>query len=373
MCGILYVKRDTANANKTVIKRYHKQRLRGISGFGYITIDKGKVSNLRRFEYENDMVKAIKQEESNEILFHHRTPTSTPNISETNHPILVENEMLDKKYYVIHNGIISNDLELKKEHEELGFKYTTEMSEETVYKTIDREIVSESTVKFNDSEVFAIDLALFLEGKSKKIKSKGSIAFICLETDKKDNIQKIHYGHNDKNPLVIEKSDGMLILKSEGKGEDTEIDTLYSLNYTSNELIEREVNIGDDYRWSKPVDNYDGYNGKRKQIGFTGMDDYRDDDEIEKYYNDKYNNGDKVEFRTEYVDELYERYQELEESQINIKADLDVLKLQIESGVYKDQEEADEWLEEMNVELEDVIDEMKDINYRIVERESTKE
>ncbi len=367
MCGIVYVKREDAYAQKTVVKRFNKQRSRGLMGFGYITVEKGKVEHLKRFETEKEMIKSIKQETAKEILFHHRTPTSTPNISETNHPILVENNLLEHKYYVIHNGMIGNDLELQSKHADLGFEYTTEMTEDSVYKTKKREIVQTSSVVFNDSEVFAIDLALYLEGLNDKIESMGSIAFICIETDKKDNILKIHYGRNEKNPLVIEEARDMFILKSEGGGTSIKEDVLYSYDYNGKTLIEKEVNIGDNYRFEKKCD-YGNESGMRRRAGYS---DYDYDHEMEQYYpmEDRSKNESNQELGIiEFVDELYERYQVLEGDKIDRNADINVLKLQISDNNFRDNDEeiySNELLEELEVEYEDIIDEMTDINSRI--------
>lgn len=262
MCGIIYVKRgNKSQAKKTVIKRFNNQRARGTKGFGYIPVKDGKVTEVKRFELEADMLKELQKENTDEILFHHRYPTSTPNYKEVAHPISVESDLLKKNYYVIHNGMISNDVYLRKEHEEQGFEYTTKIVKEESYTIQGETTVTTQEDFYNDSEVFAIDLALYLEKKQDKIKARGSIAFICFETDKEGNIEYIHYGHNSSNPLVLEENKGMFVLKSVGHGKQIEQDVIVSVNYKTKEVTENNVNIGS-YQRQPAGFNTNQYSGR---------------------------------------------------------------------------------------------------------------
>jgi hypothetical protein len=68
----------------------------------------------------------------------------------------VSNKMLKFDYYVVHNGMISNDEELKKEHEKLGFAYTTKCMEyqSKFYNKFFIKCLSlNSLFKFSDSEL----------------------------------------------------------------------------------------------------------------------------------------------------------------------------------------------------------------------------
>ena len=138
-----------------------------LSVLGFVAVQNGNVIGYERTEYWNDMESQLLRfkDTANEILFHHRCPTSTPNISEMAHPILVDNPLLKSKYYLIHNGIISNEDEKKKEHNARGFIYTTEAVEQQVYQFAGgNSVMYEKESCFNDSETLAVEFALWNEG-----------------------------------------------------------------------------------------------------------------------------------------------------------------------------------------------------------------
>lgn len=244
MCGLIFAqRRDNHPVGKAVLKRYYKQRERGKEGFGFLTIDKGKISGIHRFEKEADATEALGASQSSNILFHHRIPTSTPNYKDMTHPIVVKNKMLDKDYYVIHNGVLQNEDELKAKHEAMGFVYTTAMREISIVETISgrTEHIKEM---YNDSEAMAIELALYLDGKQTTIDCRGTVAFICVEADKKDNVLNIHYGNNGMNPLVIEDNRDLLFIKSTGDGIKVDSNELLTINYITGEKTFKVVDIG---------------------------------------------------------------------------------------------------------------------------------
>lgn len=329
MCGILYVKRKSKEkASRTLVKRFHHQSHRGKQGFGYISINKGKIKNLFRFEEEKDLLESLRDETSDEILMHHRFPTSTPNIAEVAHPISVKNKSLKSNYYVIHNGVLQNEDELKLKHEELGFNYTTFVVKRETLEINKKQIVTKEETFFNDSESFAIDLALFLEGKQKDIESIGTISFICLETDKKNNIKNIHYGHNTGNPLVLEENENMFVLKSEGNGKKLESDILMTLDYKTGKIVENNIDIGSLYKTGFNASGSGEYsNWGRKHTsdqkmlpkpsaGYgnsTRVLDYEYDD---KYYEEAYTDS--------YKESLETKLEELEIKRAETRADIQV-------------------------------------------------
>lgn len=249
MCGLLYAKRrDNRSVVKSLLKRFEHQKGRGTQGFGYIVIKNGIVVDTKRTKYEYHIKEFLNKEDgASEILFHHRFPTSTENLAEVTHPIVVNNSLLDHNYYVIHNGVLTNEDELKDEYVKMGFSYTTDIVKKTTTTIAGVLTSEEETVGYNDSESFAIDLALYLDGKKSTIDSMGSTAFICLQTDKEDRVEKIHYGRNDGNPLVVEDNNDLFVIKSTGSGKDIAEDTLYSIDYRSGETIETKVKVGK--RW----------------------------------------------------------------------------------------------------------------------------
>lgn len=244
MCGIIFGRReDKMPIGKAILKRYQKQKQRGMEGFGFITIDKGKISGIHRFEKELEAINALNDSTSSDILFHHRTPTSTPNYKDMTHPIVVKNDLLDKNYYVVHNGVIQNEDDLKLKHEKMGFKYTTQMTETHIIKTISG-TTQMTYEQFNDSESLSIEVALYLDGKQESIDAEGTIAFVCIETDKKGVVLNLHYGRNFGNPLFIEDNNDLFFLKSIGDGNKLQEDEIITINYITGKATSRLVAVG---------------------------------------------------------------------------------------------------------------------------------
>ena len=229
MCGILYTHRkDKHPAGKSLLKRYNKQKTRGQRGFGFIGIENGYVKKVFRCENPSDFEKALGECKSSTILAHHRLPTSTPNIVDATHPIHVSNKELEHDYYVVHNGVLTNEKELKEKHEMLGYVYTTLITTTEIVKSRSSEQKTE-TVKFNDSEALAIEVARYLDGKSDKMDFVGNASIIVFETTKKGKLLYVHYGRNTGNPMVVENNNDLFYLKSEGHGESLDPHVLVSI------------------------------------------------------------------------------------------------------------------------------------------------
>lgn len=222
MCGIIYLRRkDGMPAYKAVLKRYYKQRSRGMEGYGYVAIKDNKIVSYQRAEEERDIIALLSLEDAPEILFHHRFPTSTPNIEECAHPILVDNAKLDHTYFVAHNGVMHDVDRLKEEHEKLGFKYNTEVASFVETFTGKRYLVG---TKWNDSETLAIEVALMLDGKKRSIETTGAAAVIGLKVSKEGDILERFFFRNSSNPLLFHEDGTLTVLSSEGNG--TKVDTL---------------------------------------------------------------------------------------------------------------------------------------------------
>lgn len=282
MCGLVMVKRkDKQSVVRPLIKRYEQQKHRGTSGYGFVAVKDGKLIGYERAKHYEEIEKLLKKyDKADEIMFHHRIPTSTPNLAECAHPIKVSNpKLLKHDYYLVHNGVISNDTMLKKKHEELGFKYTTEIQEYKTFKTAGKTYYEKtaSAIQFNDSETLAIEFALFNEGLEDTVSCYGSQAFICYEVDRDTNdIIALHYGHNTGNPLKITNKHGMFVLSSESKdGEDVEVMKVCSINSKS-----KEANV-------RPFTGYCATSPRKyEQVNHshgwpTHADYYRDDDRDE--------------------------------------------------------------------------------------------
>lgn len=222
MCGIVYSKLfHTGTVNNKVLKRYMAQRSRGIDGFGFYLPQTDRLVHNTK---EGRIKRLVKRYPASEILFHHRYPTSTDNVRSSCHPFSTKNNF-KHNYIGVHNGILSNDDDLKKAHYKLGYRY-----------------VSDDGQRYNDSEALLYDIALYLEGKQDKLNATGSIAFIVIQR-KNGKPSNLYFGRNFGSPLVMQKNKHGITLSSEGSGELIDTDTLYRFNYRSKKLHISELEI----------------------------------------------------------------------------------------------------------------------------------
>lgn len=206
MCGLVGIfSKKNKHAGRMVIDKYNNQKNRGQSGFGYVAIDDGHIVSVKRAKEEKEMLSLLNKEEARFILFHHRQPTSTSNTLGTTHPIFIQNKELQYDYYVAHNGIINNHLLLKKRHEELGYKYTTEHTLDTIVRYSDGRVEHSEAgqvVKSNDSEALAIEFARHIEGLSPRIGAVGSVALWAVQVEKGGTkVVSVFFGKNYGRPL----------------------------------------------------------------------------------------------------------------------------------------------------------------------------
>lgn len=220
MCGLVYVRRkDGKPANRSVRKRYFKQKHRGSSGFGYVAIKDNQVVSYKRAPNEHEIMEMMRKETAPEILFHHRFPTSTPNMEEQAHPLFVDGGGLEHQYLVAHNGVIRNPTTRKIAHEALGFKYLTELK--PYLETVGKKLYHFGNATFNDSESIAVDTALALEGKVKNIDAEGAAAVIGFTLDDHKVVDRFFY-RNKGNPLIYHDDHVMTTLTSLGSGKEVE-------------------------------------------------------------------------------------------------------------------------------------------------------
>lgn len=233
MCGIILGISQKEKVNTFVIDQLQDQLSRGKKGFGIVFIDKENNIEIRRATHITKTLLDLYTKKSNIILLHHRFPTSTDNKMIQTHPIEINEGNLKYKYLIVHNGIISNDDELKEKHEKLGFTYQTEYTEIT--GTYEK-------VKFNDSEAAAIEIARLLDGQETELELNGSVAFIAIKINKETKkAMSIYYGRNDGNPLKLAKSRGTMTLSSEGKGEEVKPFMLYNLDIKTLKLKKQKL------------------------------------------------------------------------------------------------------------------------------------
>lgn len=219
MCGIVYAQDFKGKpVNEQVFDQYAKQKHRGKEGFG---IYDGE--HIVKTPTEAKIVDWLAKKDSSLILFHHRYPTSTANTKQTAHPFSTKGYFGDNEYILVHNGHIHNAYSLKYEHEKLGIKYSG----------LDGEF------KFNDSEALLWDFALYQEGQIDKPKAYGNIAFICVKKYK-GKLDKLYFGRNN-NPLHMHKDKGGLLLSSEGKGDNIDAGKLYTFEYGTKNLTQKDL------------------------------------------------------------------------------------------------------------------------------------
>jgi len=180
--------------------------------------------NIERATGQIKSIIDLKMNNSKQIIFHHRMPSSSKNKISQTHPILIESGDLKYKYYIIHNGVIRNSDEIKEiQEKDFGYTYSTE-------KKVGKDYYGKDEIMYNDSETLGYEIARFIESDSKKIKAIGSAAFIMTQVDKKtDKVIKIFYGRNEGNPLHLSGDPKKnIFLSSEGPGDNIKEDSLYS-------------------------------------------------------------------------------------------------------------------------------------------------
>lgn len=221
MCGIIAAVnygQNQVNANEAIVNQFEDQCERGEKGFGIICLDAKRVPTVYRATEKVKFLLDLYLRPSQIIIAHHRMPTSSENKLSQTHPIVTTRPNWQHLYYTIHNGVISNDDELKKAHEQAGFKYTTEY------------VKWKDTVAFNDTEAVAIEFARYLEGETKAITLGGSAALVILQVDKKTNTATKLFAWRNSNPLHLAATRGKIFLSSTGPGDNIAEDVLFTLD-----------------------------------------------------------------------------------------------------------------------------------------------
>lgn len=242
MCGIIgafHTGENKTPVNDIVLNQFEDQKERGVNGFGIVKINDKMEYKVDRATEGFKFMWDIHQDPVRGMLAHHRIPTSSENKLNQTHPFLVDNGSLKYKYLLVHNGVIHNDKELKKEHEDLGFIYTTQDKE-----------------KFNDSECVAIEVARFIEKQVDKVGTKGSAAFVCLQINKKtEKVNHVFFGRNEGNPLNMAKTRNKMLISSTGQGVEVAPFKLYGCKLDDKmELFKRKMEFATDppIQYTKP-------------------------------------------------------------------------------------------------------------------------
>ena len=221
MCGIAHIKnlRDRAPVNAAAKLMYFNQKSRGTNGYGLVGMNNHTIETHRALK-ESDFLSRLTARPYDEILLHHRLPTSTKNTYASTHPFVMELD--NRRYYFVHNGIIENAHELREQHYQAGITY--------------RSMEQDGT--FNDSESLAWEFALYLCQRKQGISAVGSVACICLETDRESNrARRLYFYHNNGSPLRMLLDSELLVLSSEGGwGSKVAVDKLFFYDYQTKTL-----------------------------------------------------------------------------------------------------------------------------------------
>lgn len=243
MCGIVFYKDfNGRDVTRRVKARYQAQRQRGTEGFGYF---QPGINRLSHNPAEDRLLADMLRHPASEVLFHHRFPTSTKNVQNACHPFSTNanKALFNHSYVLVHNGYLSNDDELKRDHEALGIKYISDQPDG----------------RFNDSEALLYDVAFYLEGKQTKLMAQGAIAFVVIERDETGKAIKLHWARNSSSPLQVQYKPGKLLaLASEGKGLEVAPHQLNTFDYATGVITTQELTVNG-YTYTSLKRNDDNY------------------------------------------------------------------------------------------------------------------
>lgn len=243
MCSISYCRMlNGQNANENIKKLYFHQKERGKNGYGFYNV---KTSFYGRSKYEHLILGMLRNNPGIEIMFHARRPTSTVNVENAAHPLCSNDNFKDHKYYLVHNGVIHNAMELYRKHTEDKLVYSSVCEENKYQMPI-----------FNDSESLMFELALIIEGRKemKDFAAYGSIAFIMIQTDNDGKPLNLYYGRNDGSPLkIMGDRDKLIIASVLDGGQDIAVNKLNEISYLTNEIKSQPMTFT---RWSQYTMSY---------------------------------------------------------------------------------------------------------------------
>lgn len=192
MCGIVCYK-GKFNAREVIVDGLEKLEYRGYDSAGLAVIDEGKISVVKKAGKLANLEKALEDNpiNGNIGIGHIRWATHGEASDINSHPHLSNNG----KIAVVHNGIIENYRELKKELEEEGYTFKS---------TTDTEVIAVLLEKYYDGDL--------LEAVKKvKERLEGSFACGIITTDEPDRL----IGMRVESPLVVGLMDDATIMASD--------------------------------------------------------------------------------------------------------------------------------------------------------------
>lgn len=249
MCGIVYKHNydKSKPVNNDVLQQFDKQRRRGTQGFGVFD---GQHHKMFKSAREDEILDYLCKHDSNMLLFHHRLPTSTINVAQAAHPVRTKKYFGNTEYILVHNGSIRNPNELFVRHQEKGMPYQTLLQDLT----------------FNDSESLMWDLALTLEGRQKKMKAYGNMAFIMLKLVN-GKPHTLYAGRNIY-PLNMYKGEDSIEISSEGPGVPLPPDMLTMFDFRTRKFTMKKMEFPQHAEGYKPVEY--NHSSTVRNSGFSG-------------------------------------------------------------------------------------------------------
>lgn len=203
MCGIAgYIGK---NAEKNLIDCLSLLEYRGYDSAG-IAVLKNVINVTKCAGKVDDLKKIITYNDSTCGIAHTRWATHGKPSKTNAHPHLSNN----KKWAIVHNGIIENFNEIKTELKNKGYKF---------YSQTDTEVVA----NLLQDKSCAAPLKTLID-VTKTI--KGAYALVCLQKDKKDTI----YLAKNKSPLYITKVNNEVFMASDIICFANKTDIFYELN-----------------------------------------------------------------------------------------------------------------------------------------------
>lgn len=190
MCGIIGYK-GPKNAVDIVFKGLKRLEYRGYDSWGIATVGDNGVQLSKQVGKIQGLPPSLENEQTGLAVSHTRWATHGGVTEENAHPHL----SCDGNIAIVHNGIIENYEELKKELSAKGHKFVSECDSEVIAHLI------EENKKTMDFEEACRQTALVL---------KGSYAILAINKDSEELI-----GLRHESPLVVGIKDGEVFLASD--------------------------------------------------------------------------------------------------------------------------------------------------------------
>ena len=196
MCGIVAFKGKSFDAGKVVFEGLKLLEYRGYDSAGVAILSENK--NLKIFKKQGRVTNSENlfsdaNIRSNICIGHTRWATHGEPSDKNSHPILSFN----KKFTIVHNGIIENYKELKKILEDEGYSFSTETDTEVLVNFLESCISKSSSVE--EGLTFGLS------------KVEGAYGIVIMDNENPENL----YAARKGSPLAVGKFDGNFILASD--------------------------------------------------------------------------------------------------------------------------------------------------------------